>query len=340
MTLTVFILRPEYFTKTKVKDLAANFLAEYSVPIATLQAAALNSQALEDDFLIFQEHPLIEFAPNQHLCIDPGFLLEKAGRSFYWTLHTKTAPTERKHLLGYWATIVEKYAQWLARRTYGGRGTITNNPNFPDNDEACDIMIKEGTCLVLVEIKASTLTAKAKYSFDANLLFEELWTKAINGEKEERKGIAQLHRTVKRFQDGEPIAGIINTQITKIYPVIAFLDEGFLSPYCVRLYRNYFNKQVLKRRPTVIAPYAISMRDLEDILPHTKRHNVTEIFDEYHRHNRVSGGSLAFGNFRYANVPMLLGDPKGKDLVEERFKQFEEDFISNLFGSGDESATR
>lgn len=332
--VNAFILTPEYFARTKARDLALSFLGEYSVSLARIRAAAQSSVTPESDFLIFQRHPLIEFAPNNHLCIDPGFLLEKAGRSFYWTLHAKTPATQQKHLLGYWSKVVEKYVQQLAQTTYAGRGTLIDSPVFADGDEACDVMIREGTDLVLVEIKASTLTAKAKYSFDSDLLFQELWAKAIYGEKEERKGIGQLHRTVQRFQSGEAIAGIKSDQVSTIYPVIAFLDESFLSPYCVRLYRKHFDRDSLARRPRVLAPYAISIRDLEDILPHTPRHNLADIFDEYYQHNRVGGGNLAFGSFRYANVPKLRGDPKVHSPIEERFKQFHDDLISNMFDLG------
>ena len=325
------ILTPDYFQHTRVKDALSEFLTEYTTSIAELQATALRTPSLDDDFLLFQERPLIEFAPSQYLCIDPGFLLDKAGRSFYWTLHNKTPSDARVHLLGYWATVVEAYAQWLVRQCYRGRGSITNSPRFANNDEACDLMLREGARLILFEIKACTLTAKAKYSFDAGLLDQELRRKALVGEEGERKGIAQLHRTIQRFQDGESINGLISDDIKWIYPVIVFLDRSFVSPYLGTLYREHFDRSQLKRRPTTTAPYAITISDLESVLPHTANFGVTEIIDDYYRHNRTPAGTLAFGRLADGKIPLLQNQPRGKDVVRERFEQFHNDLISNMF---------
>ena len=265
------------------------------------------------------------------MCIDPGFLLDKAGRSFYWTLHANTPKADRKHLLGYWAAVVERYAQWVVGQTYQGRGALTNSPRFPNNDEACDLMIKEGSRLVLIEIKASILTAKAKYSFDAELLKDELLRKAIRGDEEERKGIAQLHRAIQRFHDGEAIGGLIPAQIRTIYPILVFLDKSFTSPYLGTLYREHFDRTTLKRRPTTTPPYAITISDLESILPYTHLHDLTDIIDEYYRCNRTADGAVAFGRFAHANIPLLRDTPRGKDVVRERFGQFCDDLINNTF---------
>jgi hypothetical protein len=294
--------------------------------------------SLDDDFLLFQRRPLIEFAPDQHLCIDAGFLLDKAGRSFYWVLHENTAPNRRAHLLGYWATVVETYVRWLAGQTYRGRGTITDNPRFPDNNEACDLMLKEGTRLVLIEIKASILTTNAKYSFKPELLNDELLSKAIHGDDGRRKGIAQLRRTIQRFQAGDAINGITPGQITTIYPVIAFLDKGFVSPYLANLYREHFDRTTLRRRPTTTAPYAITISDLEDVLPHTHKHDLTDIIDNYYRNNRAPAGTTAFGRLSDAKIPLLKNSTRGKDIVRERWHQFHDELILNTFpqcGSAD-----
>ena len=329
------ILTSDYFQHTSVRDGLTEFLNQHSISIAdlqaTAQATARRNDSLDDDFLLFQERPLVEFQPHHHMCIDPGFLLDKAGRSFYWTLHSNTPPSGRKHLLGYWAAVVELYAQWMAARTYQGRGTLTNNPRFPNNDEACDLMIKEGSRLMLIEIKAGILSKKAKYSFDAELLKGELLRKALHGDEEERKGIAQLHRTIRRFHDGEPINGLTTAQISTVYPVIVFLDKSFTSPYLGTLYRDHFDRTTFKRRPVTTAPYAITISDLENILPYTHRHALADIFDEYYRCNRLADGTGALGRFAYANVPLLRDTPRGRDVVRERFKQFHNDLISNTF---------
>jgi len=265
------------------------------------------------------------------MCIDPGFLVDKAGKSFYWTLHAGTDPKKQLHLLGYWAAVVEKYLQWLAEQTYLGGGSLASNPRFPNNDEACDLMIKEGSRLVLIEIKASVLTTKAKYSFDANLLQEELLRKAIHGEDGERKGIAQLSHNIQRFYDGEPINGITCGQISTIYPMIVFLDKSFTSPYLGPLYKQHFDRARFKRKPLTTPPYAITVSDFESVLTRTHKHKLTDIIEDYYRHNRTNDGTVAFGRFAYSNVPLLKETPPGIDIVRKRFSQFHDELIANVF---------
>lgn len=225
--------------------------------------------------------------------------------------------------------------QWLVDQTYQGRGAIATSPRFPNNDEACDLMLREGTRLVLFEIKASTLTAEAKYSFDAGLLKEELLRKALVGDEGERKGIAQLNRTIERFQNGEPINGLTPSQVTRIYPFIVFLDKSFVSPHLATLYREHFDWANLKRRPKTTAPYAITISDLERVLPHTDQNDLTEIIDEFYRYNRTPAGTLAFGRLSDSHIPMLQNKPVGRDVVRERFAQFNSDLISNMFSLGE-----
>jgi hypothetical protein len=121
---------------------------------------------LGSDFLIFQRYPLIEFQTGSFLCIDPGFLLDKAGRSLYWTLHDRQPRNRRLALLTYWSEMIERYVQYLFRETYRARGRIYYSPRFPNGDEAFDICLLEGSCLLVFEIKASILTVQAKYGFD------------------------------------------------------------------------------------------------------------------------------------------------------------------------------
>lgn len=325
------ILTPEYFQHTQVRDRIIPFLRRYSTTLEELQAEHLLEESLTDDFAIFRRHPLVEFAPNIWMCIDPGFLLDKAGRSFYWTLHHHTHPALRTHLLGYWATVVERYLRWLSVETYRGPGRLIETPRFTNNDEACDIVIKEGSRLVIIEIKASILTARAKYSFDPDVLRDELLRKAIRGEEGEPKGIAQLRRTVERFQAGETISDVATGDVTVIYPVLVFLDKSFTSPYLSTLYREGFDRATLGRRPLVTSPFAITVADLEGILPCTQAHGVAEILEEYYRCNRTASGDITFGRLADANIPLLRNVERGRDIVRERFARFNDDLIKNIF---------
>jgi hypothetical protein len=325
------VITPEYFQHTRVRDGLTLFLQQYALTLEALQAEDRRLPAPNDDFTIFRRHPLIEFAPGLYMCIDPGFLLEKAGRAFYWTLHGHTPAAQRVHLLGYWAHLIERYVCWMSVATYRGPGQPIPNPRFANDDEACDLLIREGSRLVLIEVKASILTARAKYSFDPNVLRDELVKKAIEGEPDEPKGIAQTRRAVERFQAGETIAGVAPGEITTIYPVMVFLDKSFVSPYLSNLYRDAFDRGSLRRRPLVTSPFAITVADLEGVLPCTHAHGVADIFDEYYRCNRTASGGVVFGRLADANIPLLRDIERGPDVLRERFGRFNDDLINDIF---------
>lgn len=65
--------------------------------------------------------------------------------------------------------------------------------------------------------------------------------------------------------------------------------------------------------------YAITLDDIENLLPHTHRYPLADIFDDYHRHNRTESGALAFGRMSHAVIPLLRGQPPGHDPVRDRF---------------------
>lgn len=177
---TAFLLTPQYFRNSAMspEDLAT-FFARLATTCTRLRADAQHQTTLGADFLIFQRHPLVEFDHDRYLCPDPGFLLDKAGPSLYWTLHEAT-PRARQHaLLTYWSGLIERYAQWLFAETYQARGQFLPSPRFYNGDEAADACLIEGSSLVLFEIKASILTAQAKYGFDPDTLRRELHSKAI-----------------------------------------------------------------------------------------------------------------------------------------------------------------
>jgi hypothetical protein len=94
-----FLLTTRYFqhSAAPAQDVQT-FLARL-----TTTPAALRQQAQRDthgaDFLMFQRCPPVEYEAGTYLCIDPGFLLDKAGPSLYWILHEAT--NRRHDLLTY-----------------------------------------------------------------------------------------------------------------------------------------------------------------------------------------------------------------------------------------------
>jgi hypothetical protein len=76
---------------------------------------------------------------------------------------------------------------------------------------------------------------------------------------------------------------------------------------------------------------AITVGDLESVLKTTHLHDLTDILDQYYSHHRTASGTVAFGRMAYANIPLLKDAERGRDIVCERFKRFNEDLIANIF---------
>jgi hypothetical protein len=108
-------------------------------------------------------------------------------------------------------------------------------------------------------------------------------------------------------------------EITKIYPVLVFLDKSFTSPYLSTLYREGFDRTTLGRRPLVTSPFAITVADLKGILPCTNAHGVADILDDYYRHNRTASGDITFGRLADSNILLLRNIGRDRDAVRERF---------------------
>lgn len=326
---TAFLLTPTYFQQTAVaEDDIRTFFARLSTTPADLQAQS-RQNGPGADFRAFQRNPLIEYTAGTYLCIDPGFLLDKAGSSLYWTLHEAT--NRRQDLLTSWCGLIEFYVHWLFAETYQGRGQWLPAPQFATGGEACDLCLVEGSELVLFEVKASVLTAQAKYGFSADTLISELYKKAIKGDDGERKGVAQLLHNAHRFLSGDDILGVNRTQVQTIYPVLVFLDHGFTAPYLNLLYNEHYGSALLRRqyRRRVTPLFSLTIDDLENTLPHTHQHAFTDILESYYRANRNMYGELS-----HSSVPILLGETPGRDPVRQRFEQFGVELEHRFFPRG------
>jgi hypothetical protein len=142
-TSTAFLITPQYLQHAAVaREDIVTFLGLLSATPQALQVQA-RVDSPGADFLALQRHPLIEYSADTYMCPDAGFLSDKAGPSLFWTLHQAT--DRRSDLLAYWASVIERYAQWLFTETYQGRGQWYPSPRFPNGDEAGDLCLIEGS---------------------------------------------------------------------------------------------------------------------------------------------------------------------------------------------------
>ncbi len=315
-----FVLESNYFDRLVGETPTGRILKELSVPLKGLKAECAASEKFPNNFLVFRRHPLIEFAENRFLCLDPGFLLDKAGRSLYWTLHDAEVDQKaRLQMLSYWASVVERYVDWLFTTTYAGEHRWVFSPRFPNGDEAFDGYLLEGDTLIVFEVKAAVLSVAATYGLSPRKLFDEVAQKAIIGEEGEKKGVAQLHSNLKRLFEGQPLDGLDLSKIRKVYPVLIFLDHGFIAPGLRMLYGQHFDRLSLGKlfQGTITPLFVGTIDDLEIALPFMNRHCFSELLDEYGTKDKHRHGTLGEA-IRYK----LTGKKPGNQIVADRFKQF------------------
>jgi hypothetical protein len=255
--------------------------------------------------------------------------MEKAGVSLFWTLHEASGGGQK--LIAYWSRMVEHYVSWLFAQAYQGSGHVLPSPNFEGtSDQFCDLCVVEGMSLIAFEVKASTLTVGAKFGFSAGVLLQELKAKAIEGDQSP-KGVTQLANSLKRFVTGEEVSGLDRRRITRVYPALVFLDPSFVALYVKRLYKERFDRRNLEKEYKKtggfrITPlYAITVEDLERILPFTRNVSLTEILDSYYRYNAEMPGSV------FQSCPAVHGAKQGDDPVLEKFDSFIKDLEESFF---------
>lgn len=325
-------LRPEFFRKTKIPpDSVRQFFAK--VAIREEEFASQVSETRDrpgDDLTIIQRYPLIEPIQDRYFCLDPGFLVDKAGKGLYWSLFSEIRDgTERSNLASFWGVVFEEYVNWILGAGYSAGGRFIPSPKFPNADQAFDACLVEGSALVVFEHKSSVLRADAKYGGDPNKLQEELRKKFIEGDEEGAKGLAQLERSIRRFLGGETIEGVSANNVREIYPVLVCLDRSLLNPYMNQyLAKNFAGYSLRKTYKKTVTPiFTVGISELERLLPYLQEFRVSDIIESYYRANRKMLFSISA-----SEVPLLKEAKRGKDPVGEKFSRFATEMQARLFG--------
>jgi len=332
------LIRPAFFQKTRIspekvgKFFAKVALAEdrYADELKRLQ------ERPGDDFTVFQRYSFLEVLKDVFVCVDPGFLVEKAGRGLYWTLFSEL-PTnkEREQLAAFWGTLFERYINKILESNYSVGGLLIKEPRFANGDQAFDACILEGRDLVVFEHKASVLRADSKYLGDPARLGEELRLKFIEGHSEGKKGLGQLKHNLARFFAGEPVDGLSPESVDRVYPALVCLDRSMGVPFMGRYLDEEFRKDFpSKKTRQVITPLlALTVNDVENIAPYLHNVELCRIFESFHAKNKGRLWSMSA-----SEVPVLKRATKGEDVIQGKFSEFARTMERSLFGEQGESA--
>jgi hypothetical protein len=325
------ILRTSFFQKSTVpSETAQQFFRKMTIPESVLAEKVRNSTTRpEDDFTMFQAFPLIEIARGIYTCLDPGFLVEKAGRGLYWTMFSEIPSEQRGELASFWGAIFETYVNSIIERSYAAQGQFIPEPKFSNGEPAFDACLLEGRRLVVFEHKSSTLRADCKYGGDVAKLKKELDLKFVKGDEEGAKGVAQLNKNLVRFLNGDTINGISSNEIRTVYPTLVCLDSSVVVPYMGRYFKEQFHASFPRRkfRQIVTPVFTLSISDVENLLGFLQSFQLSDIFDSFYSENRSMLTSISS-----SAVPLLKKAQQGKNVVTEAFSAFCRQMEKDLFG--------
>lgn len=329
----VLFLRTAYLQKTKIDAKQIHrFLQKVSITDQDLKNSILQAaNRPEDDFTALQGNPLMQIGPDLYVCLDPGFLVDKAGRGAIWTLFAEISDKATKlALLSFWGAVFEEYVNHILLESYRADGDLFPNPQFTNGDEAFDACFLEDRDLTVLEHKSSTLRADAKYGGNPEKLRQQLELKFIRGDDEGKKGVAQINCSLQRFLGGEDIAHVGANAISRVYSVLVCLDNSVIVPLMGRYFNEQFRAQFPRkkfRKKKVTPIFTLGISDLENMLGYLNAFSFSQILESYYRSNPNMMSSMS-----HSSVPLLRDAIPGKNVVRERFTAFAKQMETDLFG--------
>ena len=285
----VAVLRRAFFGKSKIPSEYATFSEDNDSYFGIGGRVRLSKDRPANDLTIFQAFPLIEISPDVFACLDPGFLLDKAGRGFYWTFFFEVEAEQRKALAAFWGVVFESYVNYLLERNYSAGGKLVFEPKFSNGDGAFDACLLEGRNLLVFEHKSSVIRADAKYAGDPAKLKSELDLKFIEGDDEGAKGLSQLCNHLKRFFAGDNLGDLSQATVDRVYPILVCLESSMVAPYL----GHYLNEKFRTMFPgngirQVVTPvFTLGASDIENVLGYLQSFAFSDILQSYHSKNRL-----------------------------------------------------
>jgi hypothetical protein len=333
---SALVLRRDYFRNSQVApENVSRFFKKLAIPEAELARRIQESQDRPgDDLTLLQQFPLVEIVPDAFLCVDPGFLIEKAGRGLYWALFSELSSKEKSKLPGFWGAVFEAYVNTILRDSYAAGGIVIPEPHFANGDPSFDACILEGRDLVVMEHKSSVIRADAKYAGDADRLERELKLKFVEGEAGEAKGVAQLVRNLERFLGGENLGDLSSQDVSRVFPVLVCAESSMTVPYAGRYLKEQFHEAYPRKKfKQVVTPlFTLGIADVENLLGYLGSFTLSTVLESFYSANKSMLSSISL-----SGVPLLKNVEPGPNLVKDRFSDFAHRMERNLFGEGAKS---
>jgi hypothetical protein len=334
----VVTIAPADFTTTTIPvETAEQFLNSMAAGEQDFRDKIVDDQGYASDFTVFRERPFLRRGADL-VPIDLGFVLDKAGRSLFWTALKNCPEGDRETLLRQWGHLFQSYVHAILSGVGTPGSTLFDGPIFSDDAEVSDSAVREGTTLILLECKASTIRSGIKYADDPAALERVLESRFVQGEGHGRKGLAQLSHAIKRFAEGNAIVDrlsghqILPADIRKIIPVLIHLDNALRTPGIPHYMSTRFKSFGRAKRFTVTPLVLLPITELEELEGHLARTVLSEFLESFMSLLKADKTAV----FLTRVLPILKGETRRRGATLTIFDRYMDGLVHRLFPDGEQ----
>ena len=327
-------IAPQHFSTTSISPTdAATFLQSIGSDEDEFSRAIADSKAHKADLTVFRDKPMLRFA-DTFATLDVGFVLDKAGRSLFWTaLKNSNDNDERERLLAQWGELIELYMNDLLGANLGQQSMLLSTPIFANKAQACDALVLEGNTLMFLECKANTIKSAIRYADDPKELAAILETRFVTGGREGRKGLMQLFHAIKRFSGGDslidPSSGttIRPDMVTRIMPVLVHLDNALRTPGIPHYLQVRFKALGRIKKYTLLPLTTLPITELEELEGHLREYGLSTLLESF----LGQLGADRTRIFLTRTLPVLRGQLRKPGTTLQRFDAYLDGLQRRLF---------
>lgn len=282
-----------WFQNTKVPfDLVDSFFHEVSASPDELASRTKKQSFLRDDFVIFQDKPLIRTSVGL-FPIDLTYLAEKFYKGPFWRVNYGLPDNQRESFHSLWGEVFEDYMTWVLKEACeGSRNRFIADPRYESSpkEQVSDALVICDRAAILIEYKGNTFRASSKYNSARDEIKSELEAKLVTGSDNSKKGVQQLAHAVERlcrYDKPDGIEGVDFSGITTVFPVMVLRDD-IGSVFGMNLYLNhrfqFFKPKGLWRSVTPL--FCFSADDVERLSPYLSDAMLTDLIEARHRKDK------------------------------------------------------
>lgn len=271
-----------------------------------LDVLSINKHIIDfKDNKILWEKPIYKVNSNEYIILDISFLINQLFKSLVFEFSSfvrMQLGDENFPSIKGKEFFEEIYLNNLIQRCfphyvhYMGDDLILSN-----GDELCDVYIRKGNKVALVEFKDVALRDDLKYIRNVKSTIKEIDKKFIKNERGRPKGVNQLVNALEHISVGNIEFDSNARKDIIIYPIIIYTDDAMGMDGINSIYRHRYDN-IVKERNIIASTCDLTFINLSYFENHEVGFNkndldLFDLLDEYSKH---------ISNSKYAKTPFEI----------------------------------